>query len=62
MKQTIDNLFTLSYLGFGLFLILVGVKDTVIYFFESVLYIIIGGGLVVCAINVLIDDMFNEVF
>lgn len=62
MKQTIDSLFTISYLVFGLFLVLVGVKDTAIYFFESVLYIVIGGGLVVCGLNVLIDEMFNEVF
>jgi hypothetical protein len=60
MKQTIDNLFTVSYLIFGLFLVLVGVKDTAIYFFESVLYILIGGGLVVCALNVLINEMVGD--
>ena len=62
MRQYIDNIFTVSYLVFGLFLILVGVKDTAIYFFESIFYILIGGGLVVTALNVLINDMFNEVF
>ncbi len=60
--KTIDNLFTVSYLIFGLFLILVGVKDTNIYLFESIGLILIGGGLTVCAVNSLIDDMFNEVF
>lgn len=58
----IDNIFTISYLIFGLFLILVGVKDTAIYLWESVGLILIGGGLVVTALNVLINDMFNEVF
>lgn len=57
MKQTIDNLFTLAYLIFGLFLVLVGVKDTSIYLFESVGLILIGGGLTVCAVNSLIDEM-----
>ena len=56
MKQYIDNIFTVSYLIFGLFLILVGVKDSAIYLFESVGLIIIGGGLTVCAMNNLIDD------
>ena len=53
----IDNLFTISYLIFGLFLILVGVKDSAIYLFESIGLILIGGGLVVCATNELINDM-----
>lgn len=57
MKQYVDNLFTLSYLIFGLFLIIVGVKDTNIYLFESVGLILIGGGLTVCAVNSLIDEM-----
>lgn len=53
----IDNIFTISYMMFGLFLILVGVKDTAVYLFESIGLIIIGGGLTVCAVNSLIDDM-----
>jgi hypothetical protein len=57
MKQCIDNIFTVSYLIFGLFLILVGVKDSAIYLFESIGLIIVGGGLTVCAVNSLIDDM-----
>lgn len=57
MKQRIDEIFTVSYLVFGLFLILVGVKDTAIYFFESVLYIMIGGVLVIAALNSLINEM-----
>jgi hypothetical protein len=57
MKQYIDNIFTVSYLIFGLFLILVGVKDSAIYLFESIGLIIIGGGLTICAVNSLIDDM-----
>jgi hypothetical protein len=57
MKQYIDNIFTVSYLIFGLFLILVGVKDSAIYLFESISLILIGGGLTVCAVNSLIDDM-----
>jgi hypothetical protein len=57
MKQYIDNIFTVSYMVFGLFLILVGVKDSNIYLFESIGLIIIGGGLTTCAINSLIDDM-----
>jgi hypothetical protein len=56
MKQTID-LFTASYMLFGLFLILVGVKDSNIYLFESIGLILIGGGLTVCAVNSLIDGM-----
>jgi hypothetical protein len=57
MKQYIDNIFTVSYLTFGLFLILVGVKDSEIYLFESIGLILIGGGLTVCAVNSLINDM-----
>ena len=57
MKQSIDNIFTVSYLLFGLFLILVGVKDSNIYLFESIGLILIGGGLTVCAVNSVIDDM-----
>ena len=57
MKQFIDNIFTVSYLLFGLFLILVGVKDSNIYLFESIGLIIIGGGLTICAFNSLINDM-----
>jgi hypothetical protein len=57
MKQSIDNIFTVSYLVFGLFLILVGVKDSNIYLFESIGLILIGGGLTVCAFNSLVDDM-----
>ena len=57
MKQYIDNIFTVSYLIFGLFLILVGVKDSAIYLFESIGLILIGGGLTICAVNSLIDDM-----
>lgn len=49
MKNIIDNLFTVSYLIFGLFLILVGIKDSAIYYWESVGLILIGGGLTVCA-------------
>ena len=57
MKQYIDNIFTVSYLVFGLFLILVGVKDSSIYLFEAIGLIVIGGGLTVCGVNSLIDDM-----
>jgi hypothetical protein len=57
MKQYIDNIFTVSCLIFGLFLILVGVKDSNIYLFESIGLILIGGGLTVCAVNSLIDEM-----
>ena len=56
----IDNIFTISYLIFGLFLILVGVKDTAIYLWESVGLILIGGGLTVCATNQLINLMNGE--
>lgn len=59
MKNYIDNLFVVSYLMFGLFLILIGVKDSNIYLWESVGLILIGGGLVVCSTNVLINEM-NE--
>lgn len=61
MKQSIDNLFTASYMLFGLFLILVGVKDSAIYLFESIGLILIGGGLTVCATNQLINLMNEEV-
>lgn len=57
----IDNLFTVSYLIFGLFLILVGVKDSNVYLFESIGLILIGGGLVVCSTNQLINLMNEEV-
>ena len=57
MKTIIDNMFTVSYMVFGLFLILVGVKDTAIYLFESIGLIIIGGGLVVTATNAIIDEI-----
>ena len=60
MKQ-VDNLFTVSYLVFGLFLILVGVKDSNIYLWESIGLILIGGGLTVCATNQLITLMNEEV-
>ena len=59
MKQYIDSLFVVSYLIFGLFLILIGVKDNAIYYWESVGLILIGGGLVVIATNVIINLM-NE--
>lgn len=57
MNQYIDNLFTVSYMMFGLFLVLVGVKDTAIYLWESIGLILIGGGLVLAATNTLIDEM-----
>ena len=57
MKKIIDNTFTVSYLIFGLFLILIGVKDTAIYLWESVGLILIGGGLTVCATQQVIDLM-----
>lgn len=60
MKHFIDNTFTVSYMFFGLFLILVGVKDSNIYLWESVGLILIGGGLVVIATNVMIDLMNGE--
>lgn len=60
MKQFIDNTFTISYLMFGLFLILVGVKDSNIYLFESVGLILIGGGLTVCATQQIITLMNGE--
>jgi hypothetical protein len=60
MKQFIDNTFTIAYMLFGLFLILVGVKDSAIYLFESIGLILIGGGLVVIATNVMIELMNNE--
>ena len=58
--KTIDNLFVVSYLMFGLFLILVGVKDSAIYLFESIGLILVGGGLVVCSTNQLINLMNKE--
>lgn len=60
MKKIIDDMFVIAYMMFGLFLILVGVKDSAIYLWESIGLILIGGGLVVCSTNVLINDM-NEV-
>lgn len=60
MKRFIDNTFTFSYMVFGLFLILVGVKDSAIYLFESAGLIIIGGGLVVCSTNELITLMNGD--
>lgn len=60
MRQFVDNTFTVSYMLFGLFLILVGVKDSTIYLFESIGLILIGGGLVVIATNVMINLMNNE--
>lgn len=60
MKQLIANTFTFSYMLFGLFLILVGVKDSAIYIWQSIGLILIGGGLVVCSTNELINLM-NEV-
>lgn len=57
----IDNLFIVSYLIFGLFLILVGVKDSNIYLWESVGLILIGGGLTVCAMQQIITLMNKEV-
>ena len=61
MKKIIDNMFIIAYMMFGLFLILVGVKDTAIYYWESVGLILIGGGLVVCSTNQLINLMYKEV-
>jgi hypothetical protein len=55
--KTIDNIFTVSYAIFGLYLILVGVNDSIIYYWESAGLILIGGGLTICAVNSLIDDM-----
>lgn len=60
MKNYIDNLFVVSYMMFGLFLILVGVKDSNIYLFESLGLILIGGGLVICSTNQLINLMNEE--
>lgn len=57
MKKIIDNMFVVSYMMFGLFLILVGVKDSAIYLWESVGLILIGGGLTVCATQQMIDLM-----
>lgn len=59
MKKIIDDMFVIAYMVFGLFLILVGVKDSAIYLWESVGLILIGGGLVVIATNVMINLM-NE--
>lgn len=60
MKQFIDNTFTVSYLIFGLFLILIGVKDTAIYYWESVGLILIGGGLTICATQQMINLMNGD--
>ena len=57
MKKIIDNMFIIAYMMFGLFLILVGVKDTAIYYWESVGLILIGGGLTVCATQQMINLM-----
>lgn len=57
MKQFIDNTFTVSYLIFGLFLVLIGVKDSNIYYWESVGLIVLGGGLVIGSTNQLINLM-----
>lgn len=56
----IDNLFTIAYMLFGLFLVLVGVKDSAIYLWESIGLILIGGGLVVIATNVIINLMNGD--
>ena len=60
MKHFIDNTFTVSYMVFGLFLILVGVKDSNIYLWESVGLILIGGGLTVCATQQIINLMHGD--
>lgn len=60
MKQFIDNTFTVSYLIFGLFLVLIGVKDSNIYYWESVGLIVLGGGLTVCATQQMIDLMNGD--
>lgn len=60
MKKIIDDMFVIAYMMFGLFLILVGVKDSAIYLWESIGLILIGGGLVVIATNVMIEVMDNE--
>ena len=60
MKQYIDSLFVVSYMIFGLFLILVGAKDSAIYLWESVGLILIGGGLTVCATQQMIDLMNGD--
>jgi hypothetical protein len=61
MKKIIDDMFVIAYMMFGLFLILVGVKDSAIYLWESIGLILIGGGLVVCSTNQLINLMNEEV-
>lgn len=60
MKKIIDNMFIIAYMMFGLFLILVGVKDSAIYYWESVGLILIGGGLTVCATQQIINLMHGE--
>lgn len=57
MKKIIDNMFVVSYMMFGLFLILVGVKDSAVYLWESIGLILIGGGLTVCATQQMINLM-----
>ena len=57
MKKIIDNMFIIAYMMFGLFLILVGVKDSAIYLWESIGLILIGGGLTVCATQQVINLM-----
>ena len=60
MKKIIDDMFVIAYMMFGLFLILVGVKDSAIYLWESIGLILIGGSLVVCSTNQLINLMNKE--
>lgn len=60
MKKIIDDMFIIAYMVFGLFLILVGVKDSAIYLWESIGLILIGGGLVVCSTNELITLMNGD--
>lgn len=60
MKKIIENTFPIAYMSFGLFLILVGVKDTAIYLWESVGLILIGGGLTVCATQQMINLMNGD--
>lgn len=60
MKKIIDDMFIVAYMLFGLFLILVGVKDSAIYLWESIGLIIIGGGLTVCATQQVINLMNGD--
>lgn len=60
MKKIIDNMFIIAYMMFGLFLVLVGVKDSNIYLWESVGLILIGGGLTVCATQQMINLMNGD--